>query len=83
MPCPAGIEIPFANRAKQLLTRSPFERFMTDETLHSMEKIEDCIHCGACAKRCPYSLKPFETMPAQLAWFREFYAEYKKGKGLA
>lgn len=83
LPCPAGINIPFANRAKQLLTRSPYERYMTDETLADMEKIGDCIRCEACASRCPYSLKPFETMPGQLEWFRGFYSDYKKQKGLA
>ena len=37
-----------------------------------MEKIEDCIHCGACAKRCPYGLKPYETLRDHLAFYREF-----------
>ena len=37
-----------------------------------MERIENCIRCGACAKRCPYGLKPYETLPCQLAYYREF-----------
>jgi len=76
MPCPVGIEISFANRAKQLLTRSPYQKFMTPQVAANMEKIADCIHCGVCESRCPYNLKPYETMPAQLEWFREFYKEH-------
>ena len=30
------------------------------------------IHCGQCAKKCPYGLKPYETLPGQLAFYREF-----------
>jgi ferredoxin len=45
---------------------------MTPEWQAKMEKIEDCVHCGACAERCPYALKPFETMPGHLAFYREF-----------
>ena len=29
-------------------------------------------HCGVCATRCPYELKPYETLPHQLAFYREF-----------
>ena len=37
-----------------------------------MEKITQCTKCGACAKKCPYELKPYETLPQQLAFYREF-----------
>ena len=72
MPCPAGIPINNANRITQLLQRSPWKSWVTPEWQAEMDKIENCIHCGACAKKCPYGIKPFETLPGHLAFFREF-----------
>ncbi|HIS86265.1 MAG TPA: aldo/keto reductase [Candidatus Faecivicinus avistercoris] len=72
MPCPVGIQINQANRMKQLLGRAVWQSYVTPYWQKEMERIEDCIHCGACAKRCPYELKPYETLPGQLAYYREF-----------
>ena len=72
LPCPAGIPIHNANRMRQLLERSPWEKWVTPEWQAGMAKIENCIRCGACARRCPYGLKPYETLPGQLAFYREF-----------
>ena len=72
LPCPAGIPINDANRITQLLTRSPWQNLVGPKWQADMAKIEDCIHCGACAERCPYGLKPYETLPGHLAFYREF-----------
>ncbi len=72
LPCPVGIPINNANRMTQLITRSPWQPYVTPEWQAAMERIEDCIHCGACAKRCPYELKPYETLPGHLAFYRKF-----------
>lgn len=72
LPCPAGIPIHNANRMRQLLERSPWQNWVTPEWQAGMAKIENCIRCGACAKRCPYGLKPYETLPDQLAFYRAF-----------
>ncbi len=72
LPCPVGIPIQNANRMKQLLGRAVWQDYVTPEWQANMEKIDDCIQCGECAKRCPYQLKPFETLPGQLAFYREF-----------
>ena len=72
LPCPANIPIPNANRMKQLLGRAVWQNFVTPQWQEQMERIENCIRCGACAKRCPYGLKPYETLPGQLAYYREF-----------
>jgi len=74
LPCPAGIPINMANRMRELLLRSPSENFLSPAWREDMEKIEDCTHCGACAKKCPYGLIPYETLPAQLAYYRAFLA---------
>lgn len=78
MPCPAGIPIFNANRMAQLITRSPSAQWMTRQWQDDMEKIEACTRCGACEKRCPYGLKPYETLPAHLT----FYREYVKNHGV-
>lgn len=72
LPCPAGIPIQNANRMRQLLERSPYQRWITPARQSDMEKIADCTHCGACSQKCPYGLKPFETLPGQLQFYREF-----------
>lgn len=74
LPCPVGIPINNANRMTQLITRSPSAPLLTEAWLKDMEKIEQCTHCGACEARCPYGLKPYETMPAHLAFYRQMYA---------
>lgn len=72
LPCPADIKIPQANRMMQLLGRAVWQNYVTSEWQREMEKIENCVHCGACAKRCPYGLKPYESMREQLKGYREF-----------
>ncbi len=77
LPCPAGIPINNANRITQLLLRSPWRSWVTPEWQANMEKIEDCIHCGACATRCPYGLKPYETLREHLTFYRQFVKEHQ------
>ena len=55
-PCPVGIPIQNAARMSLLLRRSPYQTWLTDEMNAEMMKIENCLHCGACASRCPYGL---------------------------
>ena len=76
MPCPVGIPINNANRMTQLLQRSPWKPYMSREWQDNMARIEDCIHCGKCASHCPYGLKPYETLPKHLAFYREFVREH-------
>jgi predicted aldo/keto reductase-like oxidoreductase len=74
LPCPVGIHINNANRMRELLTRSPSKNWLSPTWRAGMEKIENCTKCGACAKKCPYGLKPYETLPGQLAFYRAFLA---------
>ncbi len=75
LPCPVGIPIQMANRMRELLARSPSDNWLSPMWREGMEKIEDCTKCGACEKKCPYGLKPFETLPTQLAAYRAFIAQ--------
>ncbi len=72
LPCPQAIPIHNANRMTQLLTRSPSAQWLTDEWRDGMAKIASCTQCGACAKRCPYGLRPHETLPSHLAFYNGF-----------
>jgi aryl-alcohol dehydrogenase-like predicted oxidoreductase len=72
LPCPANIPINNANRMSMLLRRSPPAQWLTPEWQELMGRIEDCTKCGICEKRCPYGLKPYETMPDILKDYRTF-----------
>ncbi len=74
LPCPAGIPIHNANRMHELLRRSPPAQWLTDEWALLMARIDDCTKCGACGKRCPYGLKPWETLPAHYEDWKAFRA---------
>ena len=74
LPCSAGIDIPQAARMRQLLGRSPYKPYMTDEWYAKMHKIEDCIHCDLCKSRCPFSLDTPALLQKQLAEYDAFYA---------
>lgn len=76
LPCPAGIEIFTAARMKMLLRRAPYEGFVTPRWRAEMDKIRDCIHCGACASRCPYGLNPAEILVEMLTDYDAFYKEH-------
>lgn len=56
MPCPAGIEINNCARMSLMLRRAPQEGWLSEEWQAKMKKIEECLHCGNCMKKCPYGL---------------------------
>ncbi len=56
MPCPVGIEILNCARMSQLIRRGPSEAQLTPGVQAKMMKIEECLHCGQCASKCPYHL---------------------------
>ena len=56
MPCPAGIEINTCARMSLLLRRSPTKGHLSEAGQAMMKKIEGCLNCGQCKKKCPYGL---------------------------
>lgn len=56
MPCPAGIMINQCARMSLMLRRAPSANWLTEEMQAEMKKIEGCLECGACKKKCPYEL---------------------------
>lgn len=75
-PCPVGIPIQNAARMSLLLRRSPYQTWLTDEMNTEMMKIENCLHCGACASRCPYGLDTPRLLAENLADYKQFRAEH-------
>ena len=55
-PCTVGIQINNCARMSQLIRRAPSANFLSEEWQRLMLKIEECVDCGACKKRCPYEL---------------------------
>jgi predicted aldo/keto reductase-like oxidoreductase len=55
-PCAVGIQINQCARMIQMIRRSPSASWLSPAWQAEMMKIENCIECGACKKRCPYEL---------------------------
>lgn len=55
-PCTKGIVINQCARMSQMIRRSPSASWLSPQWQAEMEKIDTCIECGACLKRCPYEL---------------------------
>ena len=53
-----------------------YQRLSLEEFAAEMEKIENCIGCRACARRCPYQLDTPALLKASLADYRAFRKEF-------
>ncbi|MBO4477760.1 MAG: aldo/keto reductase [Lachnospiraceae bacterium] len=71
MPCPAGISINNCARMSLMVRRAPSANWLNEYWQEEMKKIENCLHCKACTKRCPYEL----DTPTLL---EKNYEDYKK-----
>lgn len=71
MPCPAGIQINNCARMSLMLRRAPSEAWLTPQMQEEMRKIEGCLNCGKCKKKCPYELNTPELL-------KKNYEDYKK-----
>ena len=74
MPCTVGIEINNCNRMSLMLRRAPSASWLSEHWQAEMEKIEQCIGCGACLSKCPYELNIPELLKKNLADYREVLA---------
>ncbi len=71
MPCPSGIMINQCARMSLMLRRAPSKNWLSEDMQTEMKKIENCLECGACRKKCPYGL----DTPTLL---KKNYEDYKK-----
>ena len=56
MPCPQGIMINQCARMVLMAGRAGERDWKTEKWQAEMRKIENCVHCGSCAAKCPYGL---------------------------
>lgn len=70
MPCPKGIMINQCARMSLMLRRAPSANWLSESMQSEMKKIEECINCQQCVKKCPYSLNTPELL-------KKNYEDYK------
>lgn len=73
-PCTVGIVINQCARMSQMIRRSPSANWLSDNWQAEMMKIEKCVDCGACLKRCPYELNIPELLRKNLEDYKEIVA---------
>ena len=56
MPCPQEITINQCARMSQMIRRAPSANWLSEFWQNEFKKIPNCTGCGACKKKCPYSL---------------------------
>ncbi len=78
MPCTVGIQINNCNRMSLMLRRAPSESWLSEYWQKEMERIEDCIGCGACLSKCPYELEIPTLLRKNLEDYREVLAGNRK-----
>lgn len=71
MPCPKGILINNCARMSLMLRRMPSANWLSPAMQEEMKKIEDCVNCRQCTKKCPYELDTPELL-------RKNYEDYKR-----
>jgi len=77
-PCTVGIIIQQCARISQMIRRAPSADWLTDFWKKEMEKVDDCVECGACMTRCPYKLDIPRLLKKNLADYREIAAGRRK-----
>ena len=71
MPCPKDIKISSCARMSLMIRRAPSEGWLNEYWQKEMKRTEECLHCGACTKKCPYELNTPELLIRN-------YEDYKK-----
>lgn len=76
MPCPKGIQINQCARMSLMLRRAPSQNWLSPYWQKEMARIEDCINCRQCTRKCPYELNTPELLKKNL----EDYKKVLKGE---
>ncbi len=74
LPCAVGIEINQCARMSLMIRRAPSASWLSEDWQKKMNKIDDCINCGACMSRCPYSLETPKLLKKNLEDYRKVIA---------
>lgn len=77
MPCNQGIDIVQVNFMKVLFNQFPFDEVVNPKKTKIVEQVDECIECGECIEKCPYSLEIIDMLKEN----RDYYfARKDKGK---
>ena len=71
MPCPQGIQINSCARMSLMIRRAPSKSWLSEHWQEEMKKIETCLDCKKCMKKCPYELNTPELL-------KKNYEDYRK-----
>lgn len=74
MPCTVGIQINQCNRMSLMLRRASSAGWLSEYWQSEMEKVSECIECGACMPRCPYGLNIPELLKKNLEDYHKVLA---------
>ena len=74
LPCPMGIEINNCARMSLMVRRAPSAGWLSETWQAKMAKIENCINCRQCTKRCPYELNTPELLRKNLEDYKRILA---------
>lgn len=74
MPCPQDITINQCARMSLMLRRAPSQNWLSEYWQKEMAKIETCLHCNACASKCPYELNTPELLQKNLEDYKKVLA---------
>lgn len=74
MPCPKGIMINQCARMSLMVRRAPSDNWLSENMQAEMQKIETCINCRACTKKCPYELDTPELLRKNLEDYKKILA---------
>lgn len=70
-PCPKGISINDCARMSLMIRRAPTAAWTTEKWQKEMDKIDDCIECYQCARKCPYQLDTPALLKRNLEDYRK------------
>ena len=76
-PCTVGITIFQCARMSQMIRRAPSAGWLAEHWQEEMMKIEKCVDCGECMKRCPYGLNIPPLLRKNLADYKEILANQR------
>ncbi len=78
MPCTVNIQINQCNRMSLMLRRAPSASWLSDHWQTEMERINECVNCGACLPKCPYGLNIPELLKKNLEDYHEVLSGNRK-----
>ena len=78
MPCPAGIMINQCARMSLMLRRAPSDHWLSETMQAEMKKIENCLHCQQCVRKCPYHLNTPQLLEKNYEDYQEILSGRRK-----